>query len=98
MGLYLVVVCATGQYNTITHNTQNNTRNTNNYKTIKANLSMSNYKKKSGTHILHKTQKRVQPKVNESVLKTTRYIKQFLEIIDYLLTLNSLHFTSLTPS
>ena len=59
----------TVQYNTITHVTQNNTQH--------STLCTQNYKKAQEHKIYSaKTQKGVEAKVDESVLKTTRYTKQ----------------------
>ena len=65
------IQCNTIQYNTITPITQNNTQPS-------RQPSICTITKKNHEHILYtiKTQKRVEPKVDESVLQTTRYIKQ----------------------
>ena len=62
------------QYNTITHITQNNIQHSRQPSIRKIT------KKKIQKHILYtiKTQKRVEPEVDESVLKTTRYTKKWV--------------------
>jgi len=64
------------QYNTIQYN---NTHHTKQHTTLKATL-YTQYYKKNPEHILYtiKTRKRVEPDVDESVLQTTRYIKQWV--------------------
>ena len=87
MGLYPVAVCynarqdgtvqyskiqySTIQYNTITHLKHNNTQHS-------SQTSILKITKRNQEPILYtiKTQKRVEPKVDESVLKATRYTKQ----------------------
>ena len=91
MGLYPVAVCynaiqdntiqnSTIQCNTIQYSTIqcNNTHHTKSKTQLKANLYTLNYLKKYQEQTLCtiKTQKRVEPKVDESVLNTTRYTKQ----------------------
>jgi hypothetical protein len=91
MGSYPVAVCynarkyntiqySTVQYNkhnTTQHNTTHITQNNTRHATKPSIRKITKKKKKSGTHTLFpvKTQKQVEPKADESVLKTTRYTK-----------------------
>jgi len=80
MGLYSVAVCYNAKqdnttlYNNthhrISHTAQNNKQHSRQPSTCKI-------KRQNQEHILHtiKTQKQVEPKIDESVLKTTRYTK-----------------------
>ena len=70
-GHYSTVQYNTIQYNTIAHITQNNIQHS-------RQPSIREITKINQPHILHiiKAQKRVEPKVDESLLKSTRYTEQ----------------------
>jgi len=65
------------QYYTITHITEYHTHIAQNNKQHSRQPSICKIKRQNQEHILHtiKTQKQVEPKIDESVIKTTRYTK-----------------------